>query len=88
MSKYDWSSTPRRYLKTEMAKQGITIVELANRLEKLGVPETRVTVTKKLSRGTFSAIFLFQCLKAMDIDHLALTDDFLKQIGAKNEEST
>lgn len=88
MNEYDWGNAPKRYLKAEMAKYGITQIELAERLTKLGIPETKSTVAKKLSRGTFSGIFLFQCLKAMNINYVNLTDAFFIPTGKKDEKNT
>jgi hypothetical protein len=45
-----------------MVKRGVTNDELANRLKAIGVTETKSSVSNKISRGTFSAAFLNQCL--------------------------
>ncbi len=76
MIEYDWLSAPKKIIKSEMAKRNMTQLELANRLTSMGIPETKISIGSKLSRGTFGAIFFFQCMKAMGVSHLALTDDF------------
>jgi hypothetical protein len=37
-----------------------------------GVTETEASIRNKLSRGTFSAVFLLQCLKAIGIETLRM----------------
>ncbi len=76
MNEYDWVSAPKKIIKTEMTKRNITHLELAERLTAMGIPETKISVSSKLSRGTFSAIFFLECLKAMDMTQLPLDDDF------------
>lgn len=45
-----------------MVKRGVTNDELSKRLNAIGVTETKSSVSNKISRGTFSAAFLNQCL--------------------------
>ncbi len=52
-------------LKAELKRRGVSYADLAERLGKLGVSETPANIANKISRGGFSAVFFFQCLKAI-----------------------
>lgn len=60
---------PKRLLKAEMARRGLTNAAMAIRL---GAPETEIAFRNKLSRGTFSATFFFQCMDVMNVATLRL----------------
>lgn len=64
----------RAFLKAEIAKAGITYEELAKRLKKHGLNETKASVTNKLARGTFAATFLLACLAALELEGVHLED--------------
>ncbi|GIZ53915.1 hypothetical protein NCCP691_39290 [Noviherbaspirillum aridicola] len=65
--KVDWKGEARRTLRFEMKIRDIGYKELVRRLNGMGVAETERSVASKVSRGTFSAAFLLQCLRAMDV---------------------
>ncbi len=60
-----WADACSRLLKAEIARAGFTYKQLALRLDKMGVAETEASIRNKLSRGTFSAAFFAQCIRAM-----------------------
>jgi hypothetical protein len=62
---FDWPDACARVLKGEIARAGITLARLAQRLERLGVHETEVTLKNKLYRGTFSMALFIQCMRAL-----------------------
>jgi len=64
----------RAFLKAEIAKAGITYEELAKRLKRHGLEETKASVTNKLARGTFAATFLLGCLAALELNGISLED--------------
>jgi hypothetical protein len=70
-----WKSRVKLLLKGELSRRGIGYKELAVKLEALGVPETEQNIANKLSRGGFSAVFLIQCLDAIDCKTLRLGMD-------------
>jgi Domain of unknown function (DUF6471) len=53
---------------------GVTYEELANRLKKHGLDETRDSVASKLKRGTFAATFMLACLAALELEGVRLED--------------
>ena len=61
----DWAKEARTLLKAELKRKEVGYKELANRLTEDGTSETGASVANKISRGTFSAAFMIQCLKAI-----------------------
>src|SRR5258708_38490991 len=61
-----WAERAKRFLKAELKRADVTYEELARRLrEHHGLNETKVSVSNKLSRGTFSAMFFLASMKAI-----------------------
>ena len=69
----DWERRVQTMLKVEMAKRNLTYKQLSEKLAGLGVVESEPNIRNKLSRGTFSAVFLVQCLTAMEAKTLDLS---------------
>lgn len=68
----DWKREVKGILKAEMARKGFTQDDLVEKLNEIGVEETKAGIANKVSRGTFSAIFLLQCLKALGCNELRI----------------
>jgi hypothetical protein len=69
----EWADRVRAFLKAELSKADVTYVELAKRLKKHGFKdETEASITAKLKRGTFTAIFLLACLAALEAEGVRL----------------
>lgn len=70
----NWKNRVRGILKAELARKNISYKDLAFRLKALGVSETEQNIANKLSRGGFSAVFMIQCLDAIEcrIIHLRM----------------
>ncbi|TMJ01611.1 MAG: hypothetical protein E6G97_15530 [Alphaproteobacteria bacterium] len=58
----------------ELKRTDVDYRELAERLKKHGMEETEASVTNKLSRGTFPAIFLLAALVAIGAETVKLED--------------
>ena len=71
-----WRAQVKCLLKGELKRRKITYFDLANRLSALGIEEDEKNIAKKVSRGSFTAIFLFQCLAAIDCEDLRLNTPF------------
>ena len=67
MQETDWNEKAKRLLKSELVRRGVSSEDLVALLENIGVEETKASIDSKISRGTFSAAFLIQCLNAMGI---------------------
>lgn len=75
MDRKDWAGYVKGLLRTEMTRRDLTYEDLAERLAKVGVKETGPNLRNKLSRGSFTAIFFVQCLRAMGVLSLRLDED-------------
>ncbi len=62
----------KRFLKMEMLRRGISSEKLQALLSENGYSYTLSSINCKISRGTFSASFLIQCLEAMKCDKIEL----------------
>lgn len=69
-----WNDKPKRLLKSELVKRGITNAELAFMLNKIGVHETKASIDSKISRGTFSACFFLQCLTVIGCNKIEIEE--------------
>jgi hypothetical protein len=61
----DWNEKAKRLLKSELVKRGISTEDLVVLLKSIDVEETKASIDSKISRGTFSAAFLIQCLNVI-----------------------
>ena len=57
-----WDDKAKRLLKSELVKRGISNSDLVDRLNEIGIAETKASIDSKISRGSFSATFFLQCL--------------------------
>ena len=68
----DWSVYAKGLLRAEMARKGMSYADLVRGLDAAGVKETEANLRNKVSRGSFTAAFLFQCLRVMGVTTLHL----------------
>lgn len=61
----EWEFRVSNVLKAELKRKGVTYGQLCEKLAEIGVEEKQANIANKLSRGKFSAAFLFQCLEAI-----------------------
>jgi hypothetical protein len=71
----EWQKRVRGILKAELARRDMSYRELVDRLGAIGVQESEQNIANKLSRGTFTAAFMVQCLDAIGCRTLRLDDD-------------
>ena len=67
-----WRSRAKHLLRAELKRRKVTQAELAMRLGTIGVNIAPQSVYNRISRGTFSAVFLLQCLAAIGADRIGL----------------
>lgn len=69
----DWKDRARGILKAELGRRSVKQVELAKMLENAyGLKETPQSLSNKISRGTFSAVFMLQILEVIGCESLSL----------------
>lgn len=57
----------KELVRDAMKESGVSINELHGRLEAMGVQISAGGLANKISRGGFSAMFMLQCMDALDI---------------------
>ncbi|AZI54080.1 MULTISPECIES: DUF6471 domain-containing protein [Epilithonimonas] len=70
----NWDDKAKRLLKSEMVKRGFTNADLVGLLNDIGIEETKASIDSKISRGSFSATFLLQCLTVIGCHKLEIED--------------
>jgi hypothetical protein len=70
-----WQERAKGVLKAELARRGVSYKDLAERLGAVGVRDNERNIANKVSRGTFTAAFFFQCMDAIGCRVLRLTED-------------
>lgn len=70
-----WDARAKGLLKAELARRGVSYEQLAEKLREMGVHETTASISNKISRGRFTAVFLLQCLEAVGCKTLAVPTD-------------
>ncbi|HEY5305587.1 MAG TPA: DUF6471 domain-containing protein [Pseudolabrys sp.] len=70
----DWQSQVKGLLKAELARHGLTYGDLAERLAAIGIKDNERNISNKIGRGTFSAVFFFQCMGAIGCRTIHLGD--------------
>ncbi|PHQ94031.1 MAG: hypothetical protein COB40_13120 [Marinosulfonomonas sp.] len=64
----EWETKAANILKAELKRHGVTYTQLA---ELIG--EKEVNIRNKLSRGKFSAAFLFQAFSAIGVERIEVS---------------
>lgn len=70
----EWEKRVQTLLKVEILKRNLTYRQVSEKLAAMGVQESEPNIRNKLARGTFSAVFLVQCLEAIGCRSLQLSD--------------
>lgn len=72
MRQEDWTELAKGLLKAELKKRNVSYRDLAERLTAMGAPDSERNLANKISRGSFTAAFLLQCLRAIGCDDVRL----------------
>lgn len=82
-----WNNKAKRLLKSELIRKGVTNSDLVQALQLIDIKETKSSIDSKISRGTFSAAFLLQCLTAIGCEKIDI-DIFDSQLSIAAEPIT
>ena len=72
MSDEEWKEYAKGLLKAEIARKNLSLIDVAKKLEAMGISETPQNISNKINRGTFGAIFMLQILKAVGCKEIQL----------------
>ena len=67
-----WAQFATRVIKDVMYLKRVSYKQLSDALQIIGIKESPTQLTNKINRGQFSAVLLFQCLKALEVKGLEL----------------
>lgn len=67
-----WAEHAKGVLRGELKKRNMTYRDLAALLDKAGHPHDERNLTNKVARGSFTAAFLLECLRAIGCESLDL----------------
>jgi DNA polymerase III alpha subunit len=70
----DWERRAAGFLKAKATECQVTYEELAKRMKKHGLAETKASVTNKLARGTFPIAFFLAALAALEVEGVHLEE--------------
>ena len=70
----EFEQLAKNILKGELKRKGITYSQLVDKLAAIGVHDTERNLNNKISRGGFTAAFLFQCMIAIGAKSITLID--------------
>ena len=70
----EWADRSKRFLKAELKRADVTYEELAERLSKHGMAETKASVANKLARGAFTATFFLAALSEIGVDVIRVSE--------------
>lgn len=73
----EWIIFNKNILRVHMTLTGTSYAQLSAALLRLGIEEDPHNLKGRISHGHFSAVFLLQCLRAMNVDTLHLPVDEL-----------
>jgi hypothetical protein len=72
MTDEEWQDRVKGLLKGELKKRNLSYRDLSEKLAAIGVHDSERNISNKLSRGSFTAVFLIQCLDAIECKTLYL----------------
>jgi hypothetical protein len=61
----DWQAQVKGILKAELKRRDVSYADLAEKLAAVGIKENERNIANKIARGSFTAVFLVQCLEAI-----------------------
>jgi hypothetical protein len=70
----DWRASVKGLIKAELRRRNLTYADLAERLSAIGIKDNERNISNKISRGTFTAVFFFQCMEAIGAKTVHLED--------------
>lgn len=82
-----WEELAKNILRAEMMRRGVSYAALAERLASFGITDNELNLRNKVSRGRFTAVFLMQCLKALEVEwiHIPVSLEDAARPGGAHE---
>jgi len=61
----EWEAQVKGLLKAELKRRNVSYTDLAEKLAAVGVKDNERNIANKIARGSFTAVFFVQCLRAI-----------------------
>lgn len=74
MEQHNWKVFSKNILKAELTRRDIDYEMLALKLKAIGLDENYNSINTKINRGTFSFVFFVQCMTALDVKTIRLSE--------------
>src|SRR6266404_4438865 len=71
----DWRAKVKGLLKAELKRRNLSYGDLAEKLGAIGVKDEERNISNKIGRGSFTAVFLIQCLEVIGCKTIHLEDE-------------
>ena len=71
----DWQAKVKGLLKAELKRRNLSYADLAEKLGAIGIKEKERNISNKIGRGSFTAVFLIQCLEVIGCKTIHLEDE-------------
>ncbi len=71
----DWQAKVKGLLKAELKRRELSYADLAEKLGAIGIKDEERNISNKIGRGSFTAVFFFQCLEAIGCRTIHLEDE-------------
>jgi hypothetical protein len=71
----DWQALAKGLLKAELKRRDLSYADLAGKLAAVGVKDNERNISNKIARGSFTAVFFFQCMEAIGCRTIHLGDE-------------
>jgi Domain of unknown function (DUF6471) len=71
----EWQAKVKGLLRAELARRQLSYADLADRLQAISVKEDPRNIKNKIGRGSFTAVFFFQCMEAIGVQNIHLNGD-------------
>ena len=72
VSEEEWKKYTKGLLKAEIARKNLSLIDVAKKLEAIGIYESPQNISNKINRGNFGAIFMLQVLDAIGCKELRI----------------
>lgn len=77
-----WEGMAKNVLRAAMMQRGVSYAALADRLAAIGIDDNEVNLRNKVARGRFTAVFLMQCLRALEAEWIHIPSS-IEEAGGK-----
>jgi Domain of unknown function (DUF6471) len=68
----DWKAQAKQIIRAELKRRDLSYVDLAQRMDGIGLKVNDRTIANKIATGGFSAVFFLQVMEAIGVNNLPL----------------